>query len=123
MISGGAAEGIGLGFVFNVTKRVMALTVKVVLPELFVADFNSRIGNFVGSLGRIFMCMTLLRTKINTTSLRGLCAPTKGGSQARVGGVLSTAGCCCGGINLLCLVVIVILTFMCPLVIRSVLGC
>ncbi|MBQ8322892.1 MAG: hypothetical protein IJX91_02880 [Clostridia bacterium] len=117
-----ALKKVKLNFIFGVIGQIITLIIGVLLPRLFIMSFGSEVNGFINSINQVFVYVSLLEAGVGTASLQALYIPVGKGDKNKINGILSATHRFYTKTAIGYLLIIVVLAFLYPLLIKTTLS-
>ncbi len=121
-MSNNPARKVKLNFIFGIAGQIVTLAIGIILPRLFITSFGSEVNGFINSLNQVFVYVALLEAGVGAASLQKLYTPAGKNDRTEINKILSATNYYYNRVGLLYLIIIIVLAFVYPLIVDSILN-
>lgn len=118
-MSQNAARKVKFNFIFGIVGQIITLVIGIIIPRLFIISFGSEVNGYINSINQILVYVALLEAGVGAASLQALYSPAGKDDKNKINGILAATNKFYTKTAVFYLLVIVVLSFVYPLLIES----
>ena len=121
-MSNNTTRKVKLNFIFGIAGQIVTLVIGIIVPRLFITSFGSEVNGFINSLNQVFVYVALLEAGVGAASLQKLYTPAGKNDRTEINKILSATNYYYNKVGMLYLIIVIVLAFVYPLMVKSILN-